>query len=173
MNRFSVELQRKIALSLHELKSLRAQGPRFRIIHRTKEIGSIDCIAGEEVSSVHLLHRSNAYFVRLPLSQRQLLDNLAKNRLPRSAAQICSSMSTDKFYSEHGRSISPGKSMVRRFSHSSIKEYIRRLRLSLAQVFDEANLGVDPALVVASVKTTSNEVLYALHATVEWQHITV
>lgn len=172
MNEYSVELQRKIDLSLHELTSLRAKGPCFRVVHRSSAFGSIGCTVGEEVFRIYLLSRSRAYFARFPLSQRLLFDNFARHRpVPRSAAQIACSMRTEKFYVEHGKGACLGRSMVRRFAPASIKEYIKRLRVSLAQLFEEAKLGADPCSVLNTVCTTSNEVLYVLRATVEWEHV--
>jgi hypothetical protein len=171
MNEHSVELRRKIALIVHELKTLRSVGPRFRIIHRSGIHGALDCVVGEEVAAVYLLSRSRAFFVNLALSQRLLFDNLAKHvHVPRSASQISASMRVEKFYTQHGKNIF-GRSLTRRFGPTSTKEYVKRLRLALALAFDEAKISIDPASVLVSEPTTSNQVNYVLRAMIEWQHV--
>jgi hypothetical protein len=171
MNERQIELRRKIALIAHEIRKLRAVGPHFQIHHRSS-VHAADggCLAGEEVTAVYVLSGSKAYFVRFALSQRLLFDNLAKHlHVPRSASQIAASMRVDKFYTHHGKNIF-GESLTRRFGSASIKEYVKRLRLALAMAFDEAKVSIDPASVLVSEPTTSNEVNYVLRATVDWQH---
>jgi hypothetical protein len=53
----------------------------------------------------------------------------------------------------------------------SIKEYVKRLRGSLAVACGEAGLKLDPDEILVSESTESNEVNYRLRISVEWIHV--
>jgi hypothetical protein len=92
-------------------------------------------------------------------------------RLAQCARQIQSGISTDAFYTKHGANAKSGKRQTRRFSHVSIKEYVKRLRGSLAVACGEAGLKLDPDEILVSESTESNEVNYRLRISVEWIHV--
>jgi|SRR5579871_416897 hypothetical protein len=156
-----------LALSL---RRLRQQGPRFRIQHAFWQPGTGGCKPGEEIASVSLLFRNRLFHVPLSAAQRILFDFLARQKsTPRSAKQIAVGIRHSIFHREHGRNT--GILLVRKFAASTVKEYIKRLRQSLAICFDEAGLRMDPKRVVVSQQTTGNEVHYLLRARCEWLHV--
>jgi hypothetical protein len=110
--------------------------------------------------------------LRLSLATRLLFDYIAhRRRLPQSAKQIQVGITSGAFYSNHGANAKSGKKQTRQFSHRSIKEYIRRIRRSLAVAFREAGLKFDPSAVLKSEETEgSRAVNYQLRASVEWIH---
>jgi len=146
-------------------------GPRFRIVHRFREPGA-DCLPGEEISLIVLIHRGREYLLPISLALRILFDYLARHRrLPQNAVQIVSGMQADAFYVRHGANAQTGARQTRRFSRSAIKEYVKRLRRLLQVAFREAGLKLDPFAVLVSKPTEGNEVHYRLRATVEWIHL--
>src|SRR6185503_3328154 len=72
-------LHRKINLALHDLYQSRAAGPRFRIVHRRPHSGSIYCVTGEQVLAAYLTFSNRSIWLKLPLSQLLLFDNLSKH----------------------------------------------------------------------------------------------
>jgi len=124
-----------------EAATLRAIGPRLRILYRLSRDGT-------EVAMVSLVHRSRLYHLRLATRARVLVGHLAKHRLPQSAAQIQTSI---------------------RLSH--VKVYIKRVREALARAFRDAGMdSADPYRVLVSEPTDGKTVLYTLRCSVEWLH---
>ena len=161
----------KVDLLLAELREVAGRGPRFRIVHRLREPGA-DCLPGEEISFILLIHRGREYLLPLSLALRILFDYLARHRrLPQNAVQIVSGMRVDAFYTRHGANAQAGVRQTRRFGRSAVKEYIARLRRALEVTFREAGARPDPFAVLVSEPTEGNEVRYRLRATVEWVHV--
>lgn len=161
----------EVMLLFTELKVLQQLGPAFVIRHRFHVQGT-DCLPGEEVAQISLIHRGREFPIRLSLALRLLFNYLAEHRrLPQSAKQVQAGISTDAFYTNHGANAKSGKKQTRRFSHVSIKEYVKRLRRVFAVAFLEAGLKLNPNSVLTSEQTEGNSVLYRLRATVEWIHL--
>ena len=147
---------------------MRHSGPQFRIVHRFHQ-PQTNCLPGEEIALISLVHRGRECPLRLPLSLRILFDYLARQRrLPQSAGQIEAGIHSHTFYLKHGANA--GKKQLRRIGRSTVKEYVKRIRYALMQAFEAACISVDPNRVLVSEKTTGNEVLYRLRANVNWEH---
>lgn len=160
-----------VDLVLAEAHGLAVSGPHFKVVHRFREPGS-NCLPGEEIAWVLLVFRSRECVLGLPLSLRILFDYLARNRrLPQSAAQIAAGLHFDAFSLRHGANARSGAKLTRRFSHSVIKEYVKRLRRALKVALEEVGLKLDPDSVLRSEPTVSNEVRYRLKASVDWIHL--
>jgi hypothetical protein len=156
-------------LMLSELAELSQTGPLLRIVHRFQAPGTI-CLPGEEVWSISLINRGEEFRLPLSLALRLLLNHLAETRhIPQSAVQIAAGMRRSAFYVRHGANsgiISP-----RRVGRSSVKEYVKRLRLAFGIAVREARISVDPIRILLSQETMGNEVQYRLHARIQWVHI--
>jgi hypothetical protein len=161
----------EVDLLAAELNELEHVGPHFVVFHRFHMEGA-DCLPGEEIAKISLIHRGREFRVRASLASRLLFDYLAhRRRLPQSAKQIQAGITTDAFYASHGANAKSGKKQTRRFSHVSIKEYVKRIRRSLVEAFLEAELELDPKKVLISESTESNQVNYRLRISVEWIHV--
>jgi hypothetical protein len=160
-----------VGLLLTELRELRSSGPHFRIVHRFREPGCM-CTPGEEVAAVYLIHRSREIFVPLSTTLRVLFDFLAKHSyLPQNASQITAVFNTDPFYCNHGANARGDAKFVRKISRSGVKEFVHRIRIALALAFREANMNVNPAAVLRTEPTMTNEVTYRLKGVCEWVHV--
>lgn len=160
-----------LEILLAELTLLRATGPTLKIIHRFRQVGSI-CAPGEEVFAIVLMHRGREHLVDLALAQRLLMNYLAcHSHIPQSASQIAAGIRADSFYKVHGRNAISNSSMCRKISRSAVKVYVNRIREGLASACREAGLNIDPASVLLSEQTVSNEVGYRLKARIEWVHV--
>lgn len=162
-----------IDLIVEEIKLLRSRGPTFRIIHRFRIPGS-ECLPGEEVFAVFLIYRGREY--QLPLSTALLIvfDFLAKHsHIAQSAKQIEFGIRTDDFYCNHGMNATTmgRKLLVRQIPRSAVREHIKRLHRAIDQVFQEANLALDPRKVLLVEQTVSNEVHYRLRASCRLAHL--
>jgi hypothetical protein len=155
---------------LFELSQLITTGPyTVRLVHRFHEIGT-ECRAGEEVWAAYLAFRGRENLLRLPLALRLALDYLARTRhVPQSAAQIAAGLRRLPFYRKHGSN--SGIISRRKFSRSSIKEYVKRLRTAFAIAGRECSIALDGHKILASRVTVGNQVLYQLCSRVEWLHI--
>lgn len=154
-----------------ERKEIAAAGPHFKIIHRFHESGT-DCCAGEEITSASLVCRSREYVLRLSPKLLMLFDYLARHRhIPQSAAHIVSGMQRSTFYTKHGANARVAVQRSGRLTFRTVKVYIQRLRDAFQIVFGEANLNIDPFLVLVSEATDTNCTLYRLKATAEWVHL--
>jgi len=160
-----------VDLLLLELKTLRAIGPHFKILHYYRQVGS-DCLPGEEVAAVHFIFRGREFFVRLGGALLLLFDYLARHsRLPQTASQIALRIQGDAFCQKHGANAGDGVRLVRKINRSSVKVYIERLRVALGQAFHDARVPLDPYAVLVSEEMSSNQVGYQLKATFEWIHV--
>jgi hypothetical protein len=154
-----------------ELRELGQVGPHFVIFHRFHVEGTI-CMPGEEVIKVSLVHRGREFPLRLSPAILLLFNYFAEHRrLAQSARQIQSGISTETFYTNHGANAKSGRRQTRRFNHVSIKEYVKRLRGSLAVAFREAELKLAPGAVLKSERTENNIVVYRLKISAEWVHL--
>ena len=160
----------KVRLLIAEMKYLRAAGPHFRVVHRFRMPGS-DCMPGEEIAAVFVLHRGHEYCLRLPLAQRILFDFLARHsRLPQSARQIELAIRADDFYKRHAANAT-GRAVTRGIPRSYVKVYVRRLHRAFSLAFRDTGMHIDPRNVLVSQKTVGNEVGYQLKASCDWVHI--
>jgi hypothetical protein len=161
----------KVELLLTESKYLKAAGAHFRIVHRFRIPGT-ECLPGEEVAAVYLLHRGREYLIPFSITLRLLFDCLAKSsRAPQSASQIKACFRADPFYVRHGMHALKSSTLRRRIARSAIKVYIQRTREALARAFREANLRLNPRDVLVSQETVMNEVGYRLRGTFQWVQI--
>lgn len=156
---------------LFELRDVRQNGPLFRIVHRFCSAGT-NCLPGEEVAAIYVVHRGCDFLIPLSLTLRLLVDYLAKySRFPQNASQIEACFKADPFYTRHGMNVATTGTLRRRITRSAIKIYIQRIREALACAFLEAKLPLDPRDVLLSQKTVMNEVGYRLRAMYQWIHI--
>jgi len=131
-----------------------------------------DCMPGEEIFAIFLLHRGRAYQLRLSLSLLILLDYLARSsRSAQTAAQIECGVRKDDFYTEHAANAAGRRKLVRRIPRSAVRELVRRLHRAFGLAFRDAGLRLDPRSVLLVQPTVSNQVLYRLRASVQWVHI--
>lgn len=171
MNDRFLPVLEEVDVLVAEVSRLQARGPHFSIVHRLAQTGTI-CCPGEEIAAVLLTHRGREHCVKLPLAQRILFDFFARHRsLCQSSAQIIVGLHTEPFYAGHASNLRGSRDLRRRFSRSSIKEYVSRIRGALAIAFCEAELPLDPADVLLSEATSGNEITYRLRACVEWVHL--
>jgi hypothetical protein len=158
----------KAETMLAERALLRQVGPQLEVVHRFRK-GPCGCQNGEEVFAVFLLSRGDRILIRLPLALRLIFDYLARHRrVPQSATEIASGMRATAFYRDHGAN--SGVPSRRKISRTAVKEYVKRIRVALADALDAARLPLNANTVLESVATPGNEVLYALRATVAWLH---
>jgi hypothetical protein len=151
-------------------RSIVAEGPTFRIFHRFQIVG-LPCSAGEEVSHVLLSYEGNECVLPLSTAVIQLFDYIAKHRFGVTAQQITTGMKNDPFYRRHGSNGQSGGSTIRRFSRSSIKEYVKRIRAAIQSAASTMGLRVKGESVLVTESTESNEARYRLRAHCEWVHI--
>lgn len=159
----------KVHATLLELADLQQNGPILKVVHRFWDVGT-ECLAGEEVWGVFLMHRGKEFQLPLSLALRLLLNYLGETRhIPQSATQIAAGIRQSDFYSKHGAN--SGIVSRRRIVRSAVKEYIKRLRLAFGLAFAQAGLNLDPKCVVISHQTMSTEVQYQLRATIQLVHV--
>lgn len=166
-NKFS-SVAEAIDLVLTEAREMRNTGLHFRIIHRFRA-PETECLPGEEVLAICLVHRGREY--QLPISPALLLLAdylLLHSRFAQTASQISNGIHESGFYAEHGRN--GGRQRIRRIPRSAIREYIRRLHRALAIAFEDAGLSVDPESVLVVEQSVSNHALYRWRAVVEVAH---
>jgi hypothetical protein len=161
----------EIDFLMAERKELSTRGPSFRIVHRFRMPGA-DCLPGEEILAVSLMHRGREYHLRLSLALRILFDYLARHsRVPQSASQIELGIRADDFYRQHAANGTGRKAVFRRIPRSAVRVYADRLQRALQLAFSEANLRIDPRDVLMELRTVGNEVGYQLKAHCEWVHL--
>ena len=160
-----------VDLLVAEIKHIRLGGPPFRIVHRFRMPGT-DCMPGEEIVAVFLLHRGHEYHLRLSLALRILFDYLARHsRLPQSARQLELGLRADDFYRRHAANATGRTVLIRHIPRSAVKTYVKRLHQAFASAFHEAGIRIDPGNVLIRRKTVGNEVGYQLKASCDWLHI--
>jgi hypothetical protein len=163
----------KVHLLIAEIKYLQAVGPHFRVLHRFRTPAT-DCMPGEEIAAVFLMHRGREYHVRLSLALRILFDFLARHsRVPQSARQIELGIRTDDFYKRHAANATGPTVLTRHIPRSYVKVYIGRLHRAFSLAFQDAGLHVNSDKVLISRKTVGNEIGYQLKASCEWIHIDI
>lgn len=124
-------LMEEIDFLVAERKDISARGPSFRIVHRFRMPGA-DCLPGEEIFAVCLLHRGLEYHLRLPLALRILFDYLARrSRVSQSAGQIELGIRADDFYRRHAANGTGRRAITRGMARSFVRQYARRLRQAL------------------------------------------
>lgn len=171
MNHNLKTLMEEIEFVMAERKELSARGPSFRIVHRFRMPGA-DCLPGEEILAVSLVHRGREYHLRLPLALRILFDYLARHsRVPQSAGQIELGIRADDFYRRHAANGTGRRAVTRNIPRSYVRVYADRLQQALQLVFRDANLRIDPGHVLMELKTVGNEVGYQLKAHCDWVHL--
>lgn len=154
-----------VDLLLAELSQIRSTRCRFRVIHRFRIPGT-DCLPGEEILAILLVHRGLEY--QLPLSPALLLLSdylLRHSRFAQTASQIAAGIHVGEFYAEHGRN--GHRTRIRRIPRSAIKEYMKRLRRALAEALGRARLPLNARDVLVTEESVSNQVLYRWKAVVE------
>lgn len=162
---------RAIKLLAAEQAELTESGPRFIVVHRFSQPGTLFCTPGEAIAEVVLSHRTKR--IPLPLSLRQLLlfDYLARHQcLTQCAAHIATGLNCDPFTRRHGAHCGANARLNKKVSRTAIREQIMRLRAGLRLTFRKAGLSLDPCRVLISEETTTNEVRYRLKASVNWEH---
>ncbi len=164
-------LKEEIDFLLAEQRELLGRGPSFKIVHRFRMPGS-DCLPGEEIFAVFLVHRRHDYHLRLPLALRILFDYLARHpRVPQSAGQIELGIRAEDFYRRHAANGTGRRAVTRNISRSYVRVYAKRLHKALELAFQEARLQIDPSSVLLDAKTVGNELGYQLKANCDWVHI--
>jgi hypothetical protein len=165
------EVLESVDLLLLALKTLRAMGPHFEILHRYRQPGS-DCCPGEEVAAVNLIHWTGKFLVPLGCPLLIVCDYMAhhSHRLE-TASQIVSGIWADPFYQKHGANAATRVRLTREIGRSSFKVYVQRLRAALGRTFSAAQLPLDPYDVLSSEPMSSNVVGYRLRATFDWIHV--
>lgn len=142
-----------------EAAEFAAAGPQFRVEYR----------AGELIRTAWFMHQTREYQLLLPTAVLILFDYLVRNRhVGKTATQIEASIREDPLYVDRGRRTRPARRRPRAICRSSVKEYIKRVRKGLTLVFERAGVQMDPRKVLVSEPTVGNEVLYRLHARIQW-----
>jgi hypothetical protein len=126
---------------------------------------------GEEVLAIFLVYRGREYQLRLSAALLLLADYLLRHsRCAQTATQISIGIHDGYgFYAEHGTN--GRRQRIWRIPRSAIREDVKRLKRALAAVFKQANVGVDPADVLVTQDTVSNQVLYRWKCRPEVVHI--
>lgn len=159
----------KTELLLSELAQFTHAGPTLKIVHRF-HIPETNCLSGEEVWAIFVVHRGRETHLPLSLALRLLLNYLAEAKhIPQSATQIAAGMRRSAFYVRHGKN--SGTISRRKINRSAVKEYVKRLRIALSAAFREAAIHIEGRDVLTSQETTGNEVHYRLRANVQWVHV--
>ena len=151
-------------LAMYQIESVRRCRVRLVLVHECKDSRLPGrCVSGERILSAWLVHQGRSY--RLPLSTTHLIlfDCLARHSksIGLNAEQIQERLNTDLFYVHMARV---------RSSRTAVRQQVRRIRASMAKCFAEANLDLDAADILRSEPTSSNEVLYSIHADVVIEH---
>jgi hypothetical protein len=160
-----------IELMRGELRELNSRRLYIRVLHGYRTPGT-DCMSGEEVLAIFLVHRSREYQLALSPALLLVADYLVRNsRFAQTASQISGGIRINGFYSErYGINGNDPRGRIKRIPRTSIREYIRRLHKALALAFHKAKLHVDPVRVLTVEHSVGNQVLYRWNATVEVLH---
>jgi hypothetical protein len=140
-----------------EATDLAARGPTFKIFVRRN--------AGKELRAAQLegaclAHRAQDYPVRLGTRDLWFFYDLALHRRGRTASQIAVDLRQNPFFAVTGpRSRNPW-----RIARSSIRQYVKRVRMAMTATFIDALIGVNVECVLRSETTSGNETLYRLQA---------
>jgi hypothetical protein len=152
-----------------ELREIDRARLHFRIVHRFRPPGA-DCVPGEEVLAILLVHRGREYQLGLSPAMLVVADYLLRHsRYAQTASQIATGIHEGRFYSEYGHSVR--RQRVWRIPRSAVKEYIKRLRRALAMALGDAHVRIDPRDVLEAEQSVSNHVLYRWKGVVELVHL--
>ena len=166
----------EIDFLLAERRELAAQGPIFRIVHKTRGVWAgtprrAPCLRGEELLGMSLMYRGREYQMPLSPAEASLFDFLGRFRMGQTASQIERGIRGDAFcMAQHLRA----RRLKRRnaqFHRTTIRAYVKRIRLALARVFNDAGLHLDPMRVMVSQSTVGNELAYSIRARIQWLHV--
>jgi hypothetical protein len=149
-------------LAMYQIASVRCGKVRLVIVHeRMANRLPGRCIPGEQILSAWLVHQGRSY--RLPLSTTHLilLDLLAHHRVPMNAQQISDLLNNELFYFQLARA---------RSTRTAVRKQISRIRAILASLFAIRYIDLDPASILRSEPTSTNEVRYSLNADVVIEH---
>lgn len=150
----SILVLEEIDVLLAERAELAAMGPQFRIN------------GNESVSAVWFVYRTQEYEVRLSTATYILFSYLVEHRrVGQSASQIARGIQHSVLYREYRASNKRKKRKIR-FHRTTIRMYVKRIRIALCRAFDSANVVLDPAAVLVSQTTDANEVAYKLRCRV-------
>jgi hypothetical protein len=170
-------LIREIDYLLAARKEIAAEGPCFRIVHARRVAGNesspccTGCIPGEEILGVWLVHRGRSYQLAFSRAEAGLVDYLSRRRMMQTATQIERGIHTDPFHQWQCTRRRKSGGREARYHRTTIRIYVRRVRLALADVFHDSGLSIDPASVMVIQPTFSNEVMYRFTARTECVHI--
>lgn len=156
-------------LDMVEAKSEESLGIQIVIVHRYSRTEL--CAPGEEIVAAYIVYKGKSYWIPLSTTNIILLDYLCRHRgLPQTAAQIARGLSTEPFYQRHAANAQGSILSPPRTTRTAVKEQIMRLRVALRKCFITAQIPLSPEVVLASDRTSGNEVRYRIRAVVRWEH---
>ncbi len=121
------------------------------------------CLDGETVEHACLAVGTTMIPLRLSPTGLVVTDVFVRRRnLFLSAAQIERIIATDPFYVRLGANAGVSRINEIRPSRTSIKVYVRRLRMQLTNVFSSVGIEIAPEKVIISERTDTNVVVYRL-----------
>jgi hypothetical protein len=166
----------EIDFLLAERRELAAQGPHFRIIHNTRGQWAGDphragCLPGEDLLGIVLIYRGREYQLPLSPAEASLFDFLGRFRIGQTASQIERGIRGDAFYMAQYARAWKSNRRTAEFHRTTIKAYVKRIRLAMAQAFADAGLLLDPVRVMVSQPTVRNEKAYSVRARIQWLHV--
>jgi hypothetical protein len=151
-------------LAVYQIELVRRGKVRLVLVHECKDTRLPGrCVSGERLLSAWIVHQGRSYILPLSTPHLALLDCLARHSMGigLNAAQIQERLNSDLFY-VHLTGV--------RSSRTAVRQQVRRIRASMAKCFTEANLNLNPADILRSEPTSSNEVRYAINADVVIEH---
>jgi hypothetical protein len=149
-------------LAMYQIESVRRGKVRLVIVHeRMAQRLPGRCIPGEQILSAWLVHGGRSYRLPLSTSHLILLDLLARHSLPMNAQQIEERLNNELFYFQLARA---------RSTRTAVRKQVSRIRAILAGFFAYYRIDLDPANILRSEPTSSNEVQYSLNADVVIEH---
>ena len=147
-----------------ERRELSANGPQFRIVHRSPQ--SFTPCSLHETVVVYLVHQGRAFQVQLGTTLVALFDYVARhNRVAQTAKQIENGTRSQRGLEER-RSGVRARGIPRRY----VRVYTDRIRAALGLALRDAGLEINPDAVLVSEETALNEIGYRLRGTFEWMH---
>jgi len=145
------------------------RGVHIVIVHRYARTAG--CAPGEEIATAWVVYRGKPYQIPLSTTHLILLDYLCRHRgIAQTATQIAHGLSNEPFYVHHAENAKGPRTSRPRTSRTAVKEQIARLRAALRTCVVAARIPLNPAVVIHSINTSSNEVRYSIYAGVRWEH---
>jgi len=144
--------------------------PKLQIVHDHAEFPG-QCLPGEEVVAVLLLYRGRRY--RIPWGPTHLIfaDCLCRYRwISLDAWQIAEKMTNDPFVQQHGMNASGYHGRPARTSRTSVRQQVKRMRETLAELLLEHGLNLNAWNILRSEKTSNSIVRYRITLDVTWEH---